>query len=661
MNKLFGKKAILIETKGDLLAKIHNDEDPLFTEYSYNEWTRADKNKSGTLSKNEIRSLLRKLNIELKENEFEAFFKRLDADNSGKLDFVEFRNFLKELRERKELLPLFATYSKGKNFISKESFIEFLNKEQKEVHTADGALKLISRLPLVQDKDKVGFVAFSTYIASRENSVYNPAHTQNIYHNMKLPLPHYYIASSHNTYLTGHQLQGESSVEQYRFVLESGCRCVELDCWDGDDGEPIIYHGHTVVSRIKFEDVIKVIKEASFATSEYPVILSLENHCTTEQQVKMAKILKRYLGDLLAKPFSEKGKPLPSPHDLRRKIIIKGKRIKKDGAQIIDTASSEESGDEEEEEDIDVVGAVVVGAGGASSAPKTPRNELKISGGNIRTSSEKDKEKEKTAPKKHTHAIAPELSDITHLNSARFGGFDKDKDLAPWDMCSNSELAVKKYYKTVPQEMVKHNTNFLTRTYPKGTRFDSSNYSPIEGWALGCHMVALNYQTGDPAMFIYNGKFLDNGKTGYLLKPPAILQEKSTAPPSINLTIKVISGWQLPKASGTTKGEVIDPYVKVAVHGVGNDNGHEKTKVIDNNGFNPVWDTTMNFKIERPDLAQILLQVFDEDKLSKNDFIAYAALPVTSLREGYRSVHLYNAKSQPFEESSLLIHVTVTK
>ena len=55
---------------------------------------------------------------------------------------------------------------------------------------------------------------FLMYLHKPEGSILNPDHSQ-VYQDMSQPLNHYFISSSHNTYLLEDQLKGPSSTEAY--------------------------------------------------------------------------------------------------------------------------------------------------------------------------------------------------------------------------------------------------------------------------------------------------------------------------------------------------------------------------------------------------------------------------------------------------------------
>uniref|UniRef100_A0A8C2JIC2 1-phosphatidylinositol 4,5-bisphosphate phosphodiesterase gamma n=1 Tax=Cyprinus carpio TaxID=7962 RepID=A0A8C2JIC2_CYPCA len=264
----------------------------------------VDQTKKNSITLKELKSLLPQMNFKVPGGRFLKDRIAVVGAKKEVLDFEQFHKFY-------NLLMFENQKTVSMQFKSKTIFRELMT-----IFIDDTMRKTNDPAFTVEE--------FLSFLFSKENSIWDEKFSEICPLDMNNPLSHYWINSSHNTYLTGDQLRSESSTEAYVRCLRLGCR---LDCWNGPD-EPIIYHGWTRTSKIKFKDVVKAINDHAFATSEFPVVLSIEEHCDVKQQKMMAQVFKDVFQDkLLTDPLEPEAEQLPSPTQLKGKIIIKHKKL----------------------------------------------------------------------------------------------------------------------------------------------------------------------------------------------------------------------------------------------------------------------------------------------------------------------------------------------
>ncbi|XP_044934682.1 1-phosphatidylinositol 4,5-bisphosphate phosphodiesterase delta-4 [Mustela nigripes] len=615
---------------------------------------RGDKNQDGRMSFHEVQRLLHLMNVKMDQEYAFQLFQAADTSESGTLEGEEFVEFYKALTKRTEVQELFENFSADGQKLTLLEFVDFLQEEQKEGERAsDLALELIDRYE-PSDSGKLRHVlsmdGFLNYLCSKDGDIFNPTCLP-VYQDMTQPLNHYYINSSHNTYLVGDQLYGHSSVEGYIRALKRGCRCVEVDIWDGPNGEPIVYHGHTLTSRIPFKDVVATVAQYAFQTSDYPVILSLENHCSWEQQQVMAYHLTEILGEQLLSTTLDGLLPtqLPSPEELRRKILVKGKKLR---------TLEEDLEEEEEEEELECELETEQEADTELEAHlESVSQEL--------SPRSKDKKKEK----KSKPILCPSLSAlVVYLKSVSFHSFTHSREhYRFYETSSFSEAKARSLIKEAGNEFVQHNAWQLSRVYPSGLRTDSSNYNPQELWNAGCQMVAMNVQTAGLEMDICDGFFRQNGGCGYVLKPDFLRDAQSSFHPerpispfkAQTLLIQIISGQQLPKEDTSKERSIVDPLVRVEIFGVRPDKSRQETSYVENNGFNPYWGQTLSFQVLVPQLALLRFVVEDYNRKSRNDFIGQYTVPWSCMQQGYRHVHLLSKDGISLHPASIFVHISI--
>lgn len=343
------------------------------------------------------------------------------------------------------------------------------------------------------------------------------------------PLPEYFVSSSHNTYLLGHQLAGQSSATAYERALGTGSRCVEIDAWDGDvdEDEPKVTHGYTLVSNIPFRAVCETIRDVvdreaaaearggsgdrgDYSYGPAPILLSLENHCGPHGQRRLVAIMNEVFGDrLLSKPVREEGHAEQGDGSERGEHVSLAQLGSKIAViveyHLPDEQASSDSDSDDDDEDAE----------------------------ERRAHAEYREKKRRAAASGKAGGIVPELAGLgVYAQSVkpRDNSWFEDevaglKDGPHHHLINVSETGLAAHlaptgdsaWANPKAKIARHNAHHLMRVFPKGTRISSANLHPVPFWGVGAQICAMNWQTFGTGMQLNEALF--GGTDGYVLKP----------------------------------------------------------------------------------------------------------------------------------------------
>lgn len=654
------------------------------------------------------------------------------------LDFREFLSLVKRVERTPLVSALYNKHAnKGGGGIDRAGFADLWREEQGET-PPDDVLKLFDQLKGSGGTLSEG--AFYHLITSSVNEVADPALVDRVYMDMTHPLPHYFIQASHKSYLASlptSSLEFPSSYEMLTRSLLLGCRLLELDVWDSDTSEPHVHHQHAIASKLYFSEALNAILEHAFTASPYPLIITLNLHCSASHQLVVASLLRSTLGGRLHTPPAPKHdsnadgeaaaaaaakavvpEPMPSPESLKYKILLRG-------VAGFDAALSESDGTSfshgptfshalpehlqpslvASSSTVDEADAGDEAAAYAREASNVRRGSTRLVDGDGKRLIESELMRllfmvgsvESTDPQ----AVGPEFAESTTQGAG--GGEVAMRGasgawLVPALNESASQARLGSSDRLEPHKWVMENMSRLSHVAPRGERLEEeAALEPIDYWNVGVQAVPLSFAACDPNLQTGLGKFLLNGRCGYVLKPRRLRNgpEASRHPYDgvprklTKLQIKIVCAMHLPKPGQRrvereawqtdacplvcehelSASAVVNPCVVVEAMGgifaaAANDLDEAypgdvwTSRTVQKNGLSPAWMQTVEVGVSDPELAVIRCSVWDRPGNGAPErFLCYVTLPACALRTGYRVVQMRDTDGCKVAFCKMLWHV----
>ncbi|KAH0659806.1 hypothetical protein KY289_028554 [Solanum tuberosum] len=537
-----------------------------------------------------------------------------------------------------DIKKVFESYSEN-GIMSMDNLISFLEEEQNEVINVTKKAQNIfnSKHLIVVHRRGLTLEAFFKFLLGDNNF----AHQSKVHQNMDAPLSHYYIYTGHNSYLTGNQLSSDCSIEPIKKALKKGVRVIELDLWPNITKDDIdVCHGGTLTTPVKLGKCLKAIKEDAFSFSEYPVILTFEDHLHPYPylQEKVAQMVKSTFGSMLFIPKSDMD-VFPSPNKLMKRILISTKPPPKNSPEESDNSKI--------------------------SPTQRGRSENRLSN-HIQYQQQIQLEE-------GDEDEVPKYRDLIAIHATKHKGgmenFGSHGSSNKVGRCSMNELALEDAVAEHSHQLIRFTQRNILRVYPKGARVDSSNYDPLIAWLRGAQMVAFNMQGYGRFLWMMQGFFRANGGCGYVKKPDFLLSPDGACDEVFNskalpikktLKVKIYMGEGWRADFHFRHFDYCSPpdfYVRVGMVGVPADaNKMRKTKTV-NDQWIPIWNDNEEFEfpIRVPELALLRIDVKDYDPSGEDEFAGQTCLPVSELRTGIRCVPLYNRRGDVYRSVKLLM------